>query len=236
MQRSSFVRAACAFARARLLRSSRPGERRKQPALDAALDAIAAYAPRAMHEQGTPGLSVAITDRTQTLRIITLGYANRETPNARHAADSLRDRLDHQVDDGACAAATPRRRTARLERAGAALSAVVLDRKRKSPRCSCTSCFRIPADFPTIFPPRSATEYDIVALRRARTIFPPGTAWSYSNDGYATLGAILAQLDGRAWSDSLQARVFAPIGMTESSPVFTPETDGGRCDRVSVPR
>ena len=44
-----------------------------------ALDAIAAYAPRAMREQGTPGLSVAITDRTKTLRIITLGYANRET-------------------------------------------------------------------------------------------------------------------------------------------------------------
>src|ERR1700723_1071986 len=48
------------------------------PTLSQALDTIAAYAPRAMSEQGTPGLSVAITDRNGTLRIITLGYANRD--------------------------------------------------------------------------------------------------------------------------------------------------------------
>ena len=28
-----------------------------------------------------------------------------------------------------------------------------------------------------------------------------GNLWSYSNDGYATAGAILAQLDGRFWDD-----------------------------------
>jgi CubicO group peptidase (beta-lactamase class C family) len=49
------------------------------PPVDAALDAIAAYAPQAMREQGTPGLSVAITDRRRTLRIITVGYANGDT-------------------------------------------------------------------------------------------------------------------------------------------------------------
>src|SRR5579871_5537685 len=46
------------------------------PTLSAALAAIADYAPAAMRNQGTPGLSVAITDRTRTLRVITLGYAN----------------------------------------------------------------------------------------------------------------------------------------------------------------
>ena len=29
-----------------------------------------------MAYQGTPGLSVAITDRTRTLAVLTLGYAN----------------------------------------------------------------------------------------------------------------------------------------------------------------
>ena len=46
--------------------------------LDGALAAIAAYAPAAMAYQGTPGLSIAITDRTKTLAVLTLGYANVE--------------------------------------------------------------------------------------------------------------------------------------------------------------
>ena len=63
----------------------------------------------------------------------------------------------------------------------------------------------------------------VFALRTARTLYAPGTAWSYSNDGYETAGAILAQLDGRTWPDAVQARVFDSIGMTDSSPVFTPD-------------
>ncbi len=55
-----------------------PGPAAPAPTVDDALDAIAAFAPRAMREQGTPGLSIAITDRNATLRIITLGYANRD--------------------------------------------------------------------------------------------------------------------------------------------------------------
>jgi CubicO group peptidase (beta-lactamase class C family) len=64
------------------------------PTLSDALDAIAAYAPRAMQEQGTPGLSVAITDRNATLRILTLGVANRDaqtpvTPQTRFPIGSI---------------------------------------------------------------------------------------------------------------------------------------------------
>lgn len=64
----------------------------------------------------------------------------------------------------------------------------------------------------------------MAALRAAKVLFKPGTAWAYSNDGYATAGAMLARLDGRAWSASLQTRVFDPIGMGDSAPFFTPET------------
>ncbi len=49
------------------------------PSMDDALAQIAAYAPQALSEQGAPGMSVAITDRTHTLRIITAGYANLES-------------------------------------------------------------------------------------------------------------------------------------------------------------
>ena len=222
MQRSSFVRSACVLLVLGCCVPVGPASAASSSALDAALDAIAGYAPRAMHEQGAPGLSVAITDRTRTLRIITLGYANRETqtpvtPQTRFAIGSITKSMTAlallQLHD-----------SGRLD-----LNAPV---QRYLPWFSIASGNRpvlvhellshtggLPDDFSL----EIGYQYDVVALRRARTIFPPGSAWSYSNDGYATLGAILAQLDSRVWSDSLQARVFAPIGMTESSPFFTPE-------------
>src|SRR5689334_12435379 len=75
MQRFSLViRAATVLG---LLLISAPAARAQSaPSYDAALEAIAAYAPRAMREQGTPGLSVTITDSKRTLRVVTLGYAN----------------------------------------------------------------------------------------------------------------------------------------------------------------
>src|SRR5215469_7419278 len=46
------------------------------PSMDDAISAIAAFGPRALAEQGAPGMSVAITDRTHTIKILTFGYAN----------------------------------------------------------------------------------------------------------------------------------------------------------------
>ena len=40
------------------------------PSLDDALKQIEAFAPQALQEQGAPGVSIAITDRTHTLRAI----------------------------------------------------------------------------------------------------------------------------------------------------------------------
>ena len=53
-----------------------PGSTAPQPTMQDALARIEAYAPQALQEQGAPGMSVAITDRTHTLRILTVGYAN----------------------------------------------------------------------------------------------------------------------------------------------------------------
>jgi D-alanyl-D-alanine carboxypeptidase len=221
MQRSSFVRSACVLVTLGCCVAAGPARPQTSPTLDAALDAIAAYAPQAMREQGTPGLSVAITDRARTLRIITQGYANRETqtpvtPQTRFAIGSITKSMTAlallQLHD-----------SGRLD-----LNAPV---QRYLPWFSIPSENRPvlvhellshTAGLPDDFSLEIGYQYGIAALRHARTIFPPGSAWSYSNDGYATLGAILAQLDNRVWSDSLQRRVLAPIGMTASSPFFTP--------------
>jgi len=43
--------------------------------------------------------------------------------------------------------------------------------------------------------------------------FPPGTKWSYSNLGYATLGLLIHRVTGKFYGDVLQERIFQPLGM-----------------------
>ena len=192
------------------------------PTLPDALDAIAAYAPRAMREQGTPGLSVAITDRSATLRIITLGDANRDaqtpvTPQTRFPIGSITKSMTtlallELCDAGRLNLNAPVREYlpwfAINELGGPILVHELLSHT---------------AGTPDDFSPEVGYAYDILALRAAKTLFVPGTSWSYSNDGYATAGAILARLDGRSWADALRARVLQPLGMNATSDVFTPE-------------
>jgi D-alanyl-D-alanine carboxypeptidase len=199
-----------------------PAGAQSHPTMDDAIAAIEAYAPAAMAYQGTPGLSIAITDRSKTIRILTLGYANVDakipvTPASRFAVGSITKSMTalammQLVDERKLALAAP----ARLYLPWFAIDSggePILVHQLLSHT----------AGIPDDFSPESSYGYDVVALRAASVLFKPGTSWSYSNDGFATAGAILARVDRRAWSDSLQARVFDPLGMQNSSPVFTPD-------------
>jgi D-alanyl-D-alanine carboxypeptidase len=193
------------------------------PSIDDAIAAIERYAPVAMAEQGTPGLSVAITDRTKTLRIITLGYANVDaktpvTAQTRFAIGSITKSMTALS-------------VMQLHDAGRlSLDAPV---QRYLPWFSIDSGKRPilihellshTAGLPDDYSSEPGSLYDVVALRVTKVLFPPGSAWSYSNDGFGTLGAVVAAMDGRPWSASLQLRVLDPIGMTDSAPFFTPQT------------
>ena len=190
--------------------------------MDDAIAAIEAYAPAAMAYQGTPGLSIAITDRSKTIRILTLGYANVDakipvSPTSRFAVGSITKSMTalammQLVDARKVALSAP----VRLY-----LPWFAIDSGGEPIRVH--QLLSHTAGIPDDFSPESSYGYDVVALRAASVLFKPGTSWSYSNDGFATAGAILARVDRRAWSDSLQARVFDPLGMQSSSPVFTPD-------------
>ena len=192
------------------------------PSVSDALAAITAYAPAAMVYQGTPGLAVAVTDRNKTIAVITLGYANSDariavTPATRFAIGSITKSMTtlalvQLVDEGKVSLDAPVRRY--LPWFAIDGGATITVRQLLSHTAG------IPDDFSA----ENGYRYDIAALRAARLLFKPGTSWSYSNDGFATAGAILAALDGRPWSASLQARVLDPLGMASSSPVFTPDT------------
>ncbi len=46
--------------------------------------------------------------------------------------------------------------------------------------------------------------------------YTPGTHWNYCNIGYALLGLIIAEHDGRPFEDAVKARVFDKLGMKDS--------------------
>lgn len=59
---------------------------------------------------------------------------------------------------------------------------------------------------------------DVLTLlgRADSTYFPPGSAFRYSNSGYAVLALIVEQVSGKPFASFLHDRIFAPLGMNGS--------------------
>jgi D-alanyl-D-alanine carboxypeptidase len=52
------------------------------------------------------------------------------------------------------------------------------------------------------------------AVASGPTLFPPGTRWSYSNEGFTVLGAIMERLSGQSFEEYMRAHVWGPAKMT----------------------
>jgi CubicO group peptidase (beta-lactamase class C family) len=63
---------------------------------------------------------------------------------------------------------------------------------------------------------RQITDAGVLALLRAQdsTYFPPGSAFRYSNSGYAVLAQIVEAVSGQRFGPYLEQSIFAPLGMT----------------------
>lgn len=67
-------------------------------------------------------------------------------------------------------------------------------------------------------PPAAAApvlDADVLAIleRQDRTYFPPGSAFRYSNSGYALLALIVEKVSGQPFAEFLRREIFAPLGM-----------------------
>ncbi len=69
------------------------------------------------------------------------------------------------------------------------------------------------AGIPDDYSSETGYGYDIVALRKTNVLFAPGTAWSYSNDGYRHRRRDPRAARRRTWADALTgARVVDRSG------------------------
>jgi CubicO group peptidase (beta-lactamase class C family) len=192
------------------------------PTLAQALAAIAAYAPQALKDQGAPGVSIAITDRTHVLSLLTLGFANVAsqspvTPQTRFPIGSITKSMTalslmQKYDAGELNLDAPVTRYL-PDFSIHSNGKPVLVHQLLSHTAGLPDDYSVSSGY-------GDTVYD---LQDATVLFPPGSGFSYSNDGYVTAGAILAKLDRRSWNDAVVAHVFIPLGMSHTSPVFTPE-------------
>jgi D-alanyl-D-alanine carboxypeptidase len=57
----------------------------------------------------------------------------------------------------------------------------------------------------------------VAAVAHPPLLFEPGTRWSYSNEGYNVLAAIVEEITGIAFKDYIGAEVLDRAGMTETS-------------------
>ena len=192
------------------------------PTIDDAIAAIRAYAPQALKEQGTPGLSVAITDRTHTLAIITAGMADVASktpvgPDTRFPIGSISKSMTAlallQLHDRGLVDLNARVQQYLPSWSIHSNGDPILVHQLLSHTGG------VPDDYSF-----QQYGYALAALRNAHTLFTPGTAWSYSNDGFATVGAIVAAVSHASWQANIEDHVFAPIGMAHSSAVFDDRT------------
>jgi CubicO group peptidase (beta-lactamase class C family) len=66
---------------------------------------------------------------------------------------------------------------------------------------------------------------------RLTLAFEPGTAWNYSNVGYATLGRIIEVASGKPFDQLMAEKVFQPLGMKDTT-FFAPEDRKSRIAAV----
>jgi CubicO group peptidase (beta-lactamase class C family) len=81
-----------------------------------------------------------------------------------------------------------------------------------------------PAGLSELYRQRNRTLAEgVLAYSQLPLEFEPGTRWSYSNTGIDTGGRIVEVVSGKSFEDFLAERIFAPLGMKDTTFYPTPE-------------
>lgn len=181
---------------------------------------IDGYAAQLMQEAGTPGLALALVDRTGTITVRAYGYADLErgipvTPATRFEIGSISKSftaiaLLQLADSGRFDPAAPVTRYLPWFTPATRWRPV-------TGHDLLTHTAGLPADRDDI-PSSRAQAY----FARERTLgSAPGERWAYSNIGYQLLGAVLETLAGKPYPEIITERILEPLGMTATAAQFT---------------
>lgn len=176
-----------------------------------------------MNEAATPGVAVALTDRTRTLHILTSGYADlaARLPVASETLFEIGSigksftaiALLREVERGHIDLHAPVERYLPWFHVPSAFAPITVHHL-----LSHTAGILTGADFVPSAP------YEVYALREQEATYPPGERFHYSNVGYKALGYLLETVTGRQYGTILQEEVLDPIGLRATDAITTHET------------
>jgi CubicO group peptidase (beta-lactamase class C family) len=177
-----------------------------------ALEKLAAYAELHRREFGLPGMTLAFADEDGFRAVLTLGLADvdRKEPVG----------PDHLFQIGSISKSFIAMSILKLVEEGKInLDAAVADLLpelplSKAPRFTVRQLLNHTSGLPD-FAPLFPRGQDGLWCG-----FAPGTHTSYSNTGYEILGRLIAQADGRPFSESVRERVLKPLGMAATHPLI----------------
>jgi D-alanyl-D-alanine carboxypeptidase len=187
---------------------------------DDAYQRIADHITRQMQIDGTPGLSLVVTDRERALHTATFGYAD--------VASRAPVQPETLFEIGS------------IGKSFAAIALLQLQEEGrvdvKAPVTEYIPWFQVRSRYEPItlhhllshtagitcgvdFTPEAI--YQIQLLREMEASAPPGTFFHYSNLGYKILGHVVERVTGQRFPEVVQRRIFDPLGMTTAVPEIT---------------
>ena len=189
------------------------------------VEALRAYVEETLVVEGFPGLSVAVTDRSEIVASETFGLAN--------------------VDAGV---PVSRETYFELGSIGKTFTAILLLQLHEEgsvdldePVVRFLPWFEVRSEHGPITIRHlmthssglmtgadlsASSRYDVWALRETEVGFTPGTRYLYSNVGYRALGFVIEDLTGLPYADVLRERILEPLGLESTDPAITSEGRG----------
>ena len=184
------------------------------PKYAAAFEALDAYVERYMREMNSPGMTLALADKSGTVRVTTYGFSNLDT----------KDRVtpEHLFHIGS------------ITKSFAAFVLLQLADEKKleldRPIMQYLPWLPFKEQWPVTvhhllahtsgLPSRGAL-FLCDPTQKYEQGFKPGTAFHYCNMGYDALGHLIEKLDGVPWQESVSNRILRPLKMMATSPTIT---------------
>ncbi|MGH9873750.1 MAG: serine hydrolase domain-containing protein [Pyrinomonadaceae bacterium] len=182
----------------------------------AAYQRLDEYIARHMAEMGAPGMTLALADRTGTLRASEYGFADVK------AGIKVGPQTLFEIGS--------------ISKSFVAMVVLQLAEEGKldlhKPVTSYLPWLKIESKFSPftthhLLSHTSGLSGVALLLRTAGTTlgvsFEPGTKWVYSNIGYDLLGVLIEAVDKRSFAEAMRQRVLNPLGMDSSAPIISNE-------------